>query len=80
MQKYNAAHPKGEMGSECRIMFREPGGILPMVRMCTGWSDSEQSTVYSALALKSNSDLAELGGKGYVKFDLCAREFDLCAR
>ena len=35
---------------------------------------------YSALALKSNSDLTELGGKGYVKFDLSAREFDLCAR
>ncbi len=36
--------------------------------------------LYSALALKSNSDLTELGGKGYVKFDLSAREFDLCAR
>ena len=35
---------------------------------------------YSQVALKSDSDLAELGGKGYVKFDLSAREFDLCAR
>ena len=32
------------------------------------------------LIFKSDSDLAELGGKGYVKFDLSAREFDLCAR
>ena len=37
-------------------------------------------TDYSQVALKSDSDLAELGGKGYVKFDLSAREFDLCAR
>ena len=36
--------------------------------------------MYSQVALKSDSELAELGGKGYVKFDLSAREFDLCAR
>ena len=41
-----------------------------------------QKTLYELfeITLKSDSDLAELGGKGYVKFDLSAREFDLCAR
>ena len=41
---------------------------------------SNPASYYSQVALKSDSDLAELGGKGYVKFDLSAREFDLCAR